>query len=126
MVQEIVFPCNLIEHLRHLLLFSGSDFLIRLHLIGFHLLRHGVKIGAKFQPYKSKPPAHGSLARCSRDGAGGLQAQYLGTLLKNHIDRDSRFAEAVQVRLELSRDPAKSEEHTSELQSRENLVCRLL
>src|SRR5690606_29666191 len=28
--------------------------------------------------------------------------------------------------LELLADPARSEEHTSELQSRENLVCRLL
>src|SRR5690606_41205778 len=27
---------------------------------------------------------------------------------------------------ELTRQPARSEEHTSELQSRENLVCRLL
>src|SRR5690606_40274583 len=31
-----------------------------------------------------------------------------------------------QITRALSRDPDRSEEHTSELQSRENLVCRLL
>src|SRR5690606_41942966 len=44
------------------------------------------------------------LARCNLDGDAAVDSYY--------------FASSV--------DPTRSEEHTSELQSRENLVCRLL
>src|SRR5690606_39414776 len=37
-----------------------------------------------------------------------------------------RRADAPALRTRWSRAPRRSEEHTSELQSRENLVCRLL
>src|SRR5690606_40821639 len=40
-------------------------------------------------------------------------------------DEDEEEAEQVEHR-QLQLRPARSEEHTSELQSRENLVCRLL
>src|SRR2546427_6053159 len=55
-------------------------------------------------------------ARCRRlpraDRGGGLLPRvYLGGFVR---------------RLELSRPPRRSEEHTSELQSQSNLVCRLL
>src|SRR5947209_13947034 len=43
-----------------------------------------------------------------------------GHLLENEIPRLRRYARA------LARDGARSEEHTSELQSRQYLVCRLL
>src|SRR2546429_2861061 len=40
--------------------------------------------------------------------------------------RPDRRAEALRPAPGLSRDPPRSEEHTSELQSRLHLVCRLL
>src|SRR5690606_40878635 len=43
--------------------------------------------------------------------------------LSSSIDNSAGFAGNV---LDASRDGDRSEEHTSELQSRENLVCRLL
>src|SRR5690606_40881340 len=44
-----------------------------------------------------------------------------GILLKNHLIHDEGFDEKNLDEIEI-----RSEEHTSELQSRENLVCRLL
>src|SRR5436309_6519509 len=41
-------------------------------------------------------------------------------------DRAGYYTRWVYVRIEPSRCAFRSEEHTSELQSRENLVCRLL
>src|SRR5207302_5947785 len=53
-----------------------------------------------------------------RSGGGANQRERGGPRLPRH-----RQPAAGAVRL---RPPARSEEHTSELQSRENLVCRLL
>src|SRR2546430_9378875 len=57
------------------------------------------------------------------------------TLFRSDALHDHRTAEALldpadlrprQCQVELLGDPARSEEHTSELQSQSNLVCRLL
>src|SRR6266511_5532959 len=49
------------------------------------------------------------------------------TLFRSSLRRRSRTTCWIASRRRSPRcDPARSEEHTSELQSRENLVCRLL
>src|SRR5690606_40897648 len=61
----------------------------------------------------------------------------LSIVVDYHVSEMSRFAERTEVGLAFDEDSAshasaerkhdgRSEEHTSELQSRENLVCRLL
>src|SRR5690606_40073873 len=40
-----------------------------------------------------------------------------------HVQRASDEPASLQQTLKLLKDPCRSEEHTSELQSRENLVC---
>src|SRR2546430_13698555 len=42
------------------------------------------------------------------------------------LDTDKRGAALLRVVVEKADDPPRSEEHTSELQSQSNLVCRLL
>src|SRR5690625_5790270 len=50
-----------------------------------------------------------------------------GTALDDYIDdRDSLFEQAAEVLVLAQQGSARSEEHTSELQSRGHLVCRLL
>src|SRR6266511_5768400 len=47
-------------------------------------------------------------------------------LVVHHLDRAVRLGEALNLALDSATgDYVRSEEHTSELQSRENLVCRL-
>src|SRR5690606_40728868 len=43
-----------------------------------------------------------------------------------HRESPRRCPDLIRRRRDLSASPRRSEEHTSELQSRENLVCRLL
>src|SRR5436309_9020692 len=57
--------------------------------------------------------------RCVRDGEGDRE-QHEARGPGAHVDADGRRSSCC------SRPPSRSEEHTSELQSRENLVCRLL
>src|SRR5690606_42132517 len=72
----------------------------------------------------SNDDAHGSRPRMTRSPQARLD-EAVG--LAGAIDLDAVFSEIVTVN-----DPrpatllGRSEEHTSELQSRENLVCRLL
>src|SRR5690606_40601465 len=62
----------------------------------------------------------GSSTACSTGSCGGC-----GTTASSHRrDLEHMSSEAVQT--EQRRANLRSEEHTSELQSRENLVCRLL
>src|SRR5690606_41695183 len=42
------------------------------------------------------------------------------------VEADDKFSRTLGARLGYHVHPGRSEEHTSELQSRENLVCRLL
>src|SRR5690606_39763692 len=54
-------------------------------------------------------------------------AHAVGTPFRDRYDRIQTPADSgCMVSVTASRQPARSEEHTSELQSRENLVCRLL
>src|SRR5690606_8091672 len=61
-----------------------------------------------------------------------VAAEELGDLLRGQPCADMRLdlagarSRAARLRLGVGARPARSEEHTSELQSRENLVCRLL
>src|SRR5690606_41795096 len=72
-------------------------------------------------------PEVGPRARCGGHGRGAPMA------LLPRVDRlgpqgpgDGRHPLPVLAALSPSAGPGRSEEHTSELQSRENLVCRLL
>src|SRR5690606_42007148 len=57
----------------------------------------------------------------------GLAGQRIGTYLMNEIVRwVQQWPSATVASIKLDAGQARSEEHTSELQSRENLVCRLL
>src|SRR5690606_40239375 len=61
-----------------------------------------------------RQPGHG-LNRYSAAGGRNM----LDATIRNNADQN-------RYELEVDGDLARSEEHTSELQSRENLVCRLL
>src|SRR5436309_4803919 len=72
-------------------------------------------------------------SRLSRPAGGdGMQGAFLGPAFSHaEIEQFLKATDAPYVRLsdaELSNriEKLRSEEHTSELQSRENLVCRLL
>src|SRR5690606_40118129 len=66
-------------------------------------------------------PEQAFAGRCDRKHpAPGI----VGVLVIQQHDIDQRMVEFVDM-IEIDRRP-RSEEHTSELQSRENLVCRLL
>src|SRR5690606_40030367 len=52
--------------------------------------------------------------------------QPAGSLTRNCPTRPRRRSATWRTRSALAASPPRSEEHTSELQSRENLVCRLL
>src|SRR5436309_10551761 len=58
-------------------------------------------------------------------GAGRGRPRHLEPELTAELDRPRLPAEE-RVGAGIQRDVGRSEEHTSELQSRENLVCRLL
>src|SRR2546430_9452860 len=61
-----------------------------------------------------------------RHEIGGAQWDRHATLIENG-HHDHGYVTQLGVGLEfLERSPARSEEHTSELQSQSNLVCRLL
>src|SRR5690606_40718655 len=66
--------------------------------------------------------ADGAAAHAREGEDAGVRAQALGRGGRHPRHRDARGAR--QVRLAVLE--GRSEEHTSELQSRENLVCRLL
>src|SRR3712207_7554249 len=61
-----------------------------------------------------------AVATLARAGIGGLRVTNRGT------DRAARLAEAYGATAVPFVDLGRSEEHTSELQSRQYLVCRLL
>src|SRR3712207_8075458 len=65
------------------------------------------------------PDKHRHLDQDRQASAEGVHAHIL--IQFRHL-----FALALGVVLELGADPVRSEEHTSELQSRQYLVCRLL
>src|SRR5690606_1744774 len=71
--------------------------------------------------------SHGGSAKQARSVIDGLQADVVTLALAPDIDAiaaHGALREDWQQQLPLN--SARSEEHTSELQSRENLVCRLL
>src|SRR5207302_4579156 len=95
-------------------------------LCGRHLQSPTLELGGK-NPLVVMPDADLDLAvdgaLFSGFGTAGQRCTSLGTAIVHesvHDDFLARFAGAVE------RAPIRSEEHTSELQSRENLVCRLL
>src|SRR5438034_11736435 len=71
--------------------------------------------------------AHSSVCGTPRRNAG---ARPMATELKATPPQQdtptSRFKQCLRERLRLARELARSEEHTSELQSHSDLVCRLL
>src|SRR5690606_42023123 len=85
--------------------------------------------------FRSIVPVHGGdvvaigavlrsqLPVATEDVAGGPAQHFdaIGRLVDHHVDDLLRLTEEV-----FQRRDVRSEEHTSELQSRENLVCRLL
>src|SRR5690606_41921130 len=70
---------------------------------------------------------HGRLA-ARPDGGGGRRVPLLlpGAVLGRAGEGGRRLEDAAGRSEDQPEIPARSEEHTSELQSRENLVCRLL
>src|SRR5690606_41201219 len=72
--------------------------------------------------------------RAERDFAGAFQRQLerhlarmvAGKFQRHDLKRPLDRSEIGQDQLPIADRPGRSEEHTSELQSRENLVCRLL
>src|SRR5690606_41854501 len=72
------------------------------------------------QKQKLKLAARGDMARFFDDVAE-LREKYEGQADNNMINEASQACQPLQKRF-----LTRSEEHTSELQSRENLVCRLL
>src|SRR5690606_41979576 len=61
-----------------------------------------------------------------REEAREQAAQIKAELREEAQAEARRLIEAAHAQIEADRQAARSEEHTSELQSRENLVCRLL
>src|SRR5690606_40654001 len=55
-----------------------------------------------------------------------LRGELQGRAVRRAHGRDRKWAAALAVSVPARAAGARSEEHTSELQSRENLVCRLL
>src|SRR5437667_3982980 len=64
---------------------------------------------------------HDALPISRREGARGLEPAPEGRR-RDHVDRRTEARQPVAR----DADPARSEEHTSELQSHHDLVCRLL
>src|SRR5690606_41943744 len=62
--------------------------------------------------------------RCFGPTAAGAQLEGSKAFTKSFLERHS--IPTARYRTFTALEPARSEEHTSELQSRENLVCRLL
>src|SRR5436309_11431827 len=71
-----------------------------------------------------------ALLFASATSTGGITAFMVNKLRRKSANKTSgqerTFMSTVENRKIVSRDEWRSEEHTSELQSRENLVCRLL
>src|SRR5690606_40676381 len=74
-------------------------------------------------PISSKPSRRTSERRTRRHH---LADQRLGTTLRRHLRRRAVRPSREPVPARQPAPHPRSEEHTSELQSRENLVCRLL
>src|SRR5690606_39729060 len=98
------------------------------YLVAF-LLRRRAPPSTPF-PY---PPLSRSLQVLPAQSAGATPK--IITLVRNEIKLEERAAQGKLMevptkdgtrRIGVVKLPARSEEHTSELQSRENLVCRLL
>src|SRR5690606_40679406 len=81
--------------------------------------------------HRSDSPLAGAVTRSGRDqpvatgapGLGGPSGSPGGTVQSPPLVKMRMSASCAAARLGIS---SRSEEHTSELQSRENLVCRLL
>src|SRR2546430_13065900 len=74
---------------------------------------------------------------CAGTGAVGIEALSRGAAHVTFVDQSKKMCELIERNLQLSQideseievvteDALRSEEHTSELQSQSNLVCRLL
>src|SRR5690606_42063840 len=82
-------------------------------------LKDGRPVGA---PAEDLDPRHRRIRCCLEAPSPGqqvAQAHALGQLISARVTHEARDAHLWDVH-------QRSEEHTSELQSRENLVCRLL
>src|SRR5690606_41853100 len=102
---------------------------------------HSASVSVLFYSYVSPPSAtytlslHDALPICLHDGGVGGRAgvaragqrELLGRRRPAEVEHRLRLQRLVGgPREDLDLRIARSEEHTSELQSRENLVCRLL
>src|SRR5690606_41944249 len=84
-----------------------------------------------FSPYttlfRSRVEVLGGHARSARRGVQGVAASGARRGRAGYPPRPTRSTRALErSHAETWQDEVRSEEHTSELQSRENLVCRLL
>src|SRR3712207_8263093 len=76
-------------------------------------------------PYTTLFRSRGTARRQHVDALGVLQHGH--HIRREHArDRRQRAMQALEVAVHLRRRAVRSEEHTSELQSRQYLVCRLL
>src|SRR3712207_7363090 len=79
------------------------------------------------RPPRSTLFPYTTLFRSESNRSPSITASSLSSLLANHSTRRTRASSAPWPRWGcLGQDGSRSEEHTSELQSRQYLVCRLL
>src|SRR5690606_30561508 len=73
--------------------------------------------GPNYRDLYPHPPEPGAVANCAEAGVLGVLPGIVGSM---------QALEVIKVITGIGEPLSRSEEHTSELQSRENLVCRLL
>src|SRR3712207_8989315 len=76
-------------------------------------------------PYTTLFRSEGGLADGDGDGAAGVGGDHAADDALGRLHRDGADAPLAEVLLDLADDVDRSEEHTSELQSRQYLVWRL-
>src|SRR5690606_41334523 len=103
-----------------LLVLSGSRYVHHRHLHSFPTRRSSDLIKLCFQAFQSAQIAHVTQIRMGSRKKGN---EAVDVDLESTLDRTDNFPRHPLV---LFKRVLRSEEHTSELQSRENLVCRLL
>src|SRR5690606_42035768 len=89
--------------------------------------RRSSDLSALWEPGLDSAPLCEQLGACADDGDGSALLQQLTGLVQGSRLRrlDETGRRRLKALLELLLEDNRSEEHTSELQSRENLVCRL-
>src|SRR2546430_8648453 len=86
-----------------------------------------------FRSHVDEPGSHDQIAdvdRLARRGVAQVPHGHDAVAADRHVTAIARIPRAVHdpaaFQNDVVRSPARSEEHTSELQSQSNLVCRLL